>query len=414
MSLNVNEIRKEFPSLKEKFNGRQAIFFDSPGGTQVPKRVIDAMKDYFLRKNSNTHGVFETSIRTDSTIEEARIVASDFLNSSPDEIVFGNNMTSLTFHLSRSLSKEIKKGDEIIVTRLEHDANISPWLMLAEDTGAKIRWCEINKEDCTLEMEDLKSKINERTRIIAICYASNSVGTINDVKKVVKWGKEVGAITYVDAVQYAPHGLIDVKDLGCDFLVCSSYKFFGPHLGILYGKREHLNRWRAYKVRPVPDFSPEKWETGTQNHEGIAGFISAVEYIAELGVKYGGESKESPRRIKIIRAFEMIKDYESKLCGYLLEELSNIRNVKIYGIRSLNRCNERVPVISIRKEGKSPEEMAKALARENIFCWHGHFFAIEIQRALGLDDKGGFLRIGLVHYNTREEIKKFISCIERI
>lgn len=247
MSLIVNEIREEFPALKEKFRGRPAIFFDNPGGTQVPQKVIDAVKDYLIRKNSNTHGVFETSMLTDLTIYEAHRAGADLLGADPEEIVFGNNMTSLTFHLSRSLAKEISEGDEIMVTRLDHDANISPWLLVAENRGARIVWVDINPDNCTLDMEGLKNKINERTKIIAFCYASNASGTINDVKTIVKWAKEVGAITYVDAVQFAPHGFIDVKEIDCDFLVCSSYKFFGPHLGILYGKRENLERLKAYK-----------------------------------------------------------------------------------------------------------------------------------------------------------------------
>ncbi len=414
MLLDVNEIRKQFPSLNEKFRGRKAIFFDNPGGTQVPQRVIDAISDYLIRKNSNTHGVFETSILTDLTIEEAHRAGADLLGSEPQEIVFGSNMTTLTFHLSRSLAKEISEGDEIIVTRLDHDANISPWLLLAEDRGAKIVWADINPDDCTLNMEELRKKINERTKIVAFCYASNATGTVNDVKTIVKWAKEVGAITYVDAVQFAPHGFIDVKELDCDFLVCSSYKFFGPHLGILYGRKEILERLKAYKARPVPESLPEKWETGTLNHEGMAGFISAVDYIAEIGVKYGGVKKDSSRRDKIKKAFEVIKIYESKLSIEMLDRLSNIKNLKIYGIKEKSRLNQRVPVFSMRKEGKNPREIAKILASENIFCWSGHFFAIEVVRRLGFEEKGGFLRIGLVHYNTFEEIDKFISLIERI
>jgi len=414
MLLDVNEIRKQFPSLNEKFRGRKAIFFDNPGGTQVPQKVIDAITDYLIRKNSNTHGGFETSIMTDLTIEEAHRAGADLLGSEPEEIVFGSNMTTLTFHLSRSLAREISEGDEIIVTRLDHDANISPWLLLAEDRGAKIVWADINPEDCTLNMEELRNKINERTKIVAFCYASNSTGTVNDVKTIIKWAKEVGAITYVDAVQFAPHGFIDVKDLGCDFLVCSSYKFFGPHLGILYGRREILERLRAYKARPVPEALPEKWETGTLNHEGMAGFISAVDYIAEIGFKYGGLKDGSSRREKIKKAFEVINSYESKLSIEILDKLSNIKNLRIYGIKDKSRLNQRVPVFSMRKEGKNPREIAEILASENIFCWSGHFFAIEVIRRLGLEEKGGFLRIGLVHYNTLEEIDKFISLIERI
>lgn len=414
MSLNVNEIRSEFPSLKENFGGKPAIFFDNPGGTQVPFKVIESIKEYLTRKNSNTHGVFETSIKTDMTIDAAHRAGADLLGAEPEEIVFGQNMTTLTFNLSRSLAKEIKEGDEIIVTRLDHDANISPWLMISEERGAKIVWVDVNPEDCTLDMNDLKKKINERTKIIAFCYASNAVGTVNDVKTIVKWAKEVDALTYVDAVQYAPHNLIDVKELDCDFLVCSSYKFFGPHLGILYGKREHLEGLRAYKARPVPEILPEKWETGTLNHEGMEGFIAAVDYIAEIGVKYGGIRKESSKRERIKRAFELIREYESKLAETFIERALSIKNLRIYGIKDKKKFSDRVPVFSIRKDGVSPDEMAKIFASENIFCWSGHFFAIEIVRRLRLENKGGLLRVGFVHYNIIEEIEKFFTILEKI
>ena len=267
--LDVHAVRAQFPAMQENFNGRPGIFFDNPGGTQVHESVIAAMTDYLTRRNANTHGVFETSIRSDAVIDYARQAAADFVGAETNEIVFGNNMTSLTFALGRSLAAEFGPEDEIVVTRLDHDANVSPWLMLAEDTGAQVRWADVDVETCTIDMEHMQSLINPRTRLVAVGYASNAVGTINDVATVTSWAKAVGAYTFIDAVQYAPHGLLDVKRLDCDFLACSAYKFYGPHAGILFGKREHLQRLRAYRVRPAGEELPGKWETGTKNHEGL-------------------------------------------------------------------------------------------------------------------------------------------------
>ncbi len=294
--LDVDSVRAQFPALHEAYNGKPAIFLDNPGGTQVPRRVIEAMTDYLTRRNANTHGVFETSRRTDATIDHARQAAADLLGADTDEVVFGNNMTSLTFALSHALAREFGPGDEIVVTRLDHDANVSPWVMMAEDAGATVQYADVDMETCTLDMEHLRSLITPATKLVAVGYASNASGTINDVKTIIGWAKENKAYTFIDAVQYAPHGLIDVKALDCDFLACSAYKFFGPHVGILYGKRAHMNRLRAYHVRPAGDLSPDKWEQGTKNHEGLAGVAAAIDYLAELGVRYGHASAGDTRR----------------------------------------------------------------------------------------------------------------------
>jgi cysteine desulfurase family protein (TIGR01976 family) len=411
--LDASNIRRQFPALQETYNGRPAIFFDNPGGTQVPQRVIDAMVDYLTRRNANTHGAFETSIRTDAIIDGARQAVADLLNAQPNEIVFGNNMTSLTFHLSRSLAREIRPGDEIVVTRLDHDANVAPWAMLVRDTGAALKMVEIDLEDCTLDLDHLHSLITTRTKLVAVGYASNLAGTINDVKTITDWAHEAGALCFVDAVQYAPHGLIDVNALNCDFLACSAYKFFGPHAGILYGKAEHLARLTAYKVRPASDAAPDKWETGTKNHEGLAGVTAAIDYIAELGSLYGRALFSASRREKLQAAFVEIERYEQMLIERLIGGIQVINGARIYGITKRADWKSRVATVSIRKEGTTPQQLAEALAAENIFAWDGNCYALNLSEALGVEESGGLLRLGLVHYNTLDEIDQCLRVIEK-
>jgi cysteine desulfurase family protein (TIGR01976 family) len=412
--LDVTNIRRQFPALQESYNGRSAIFFDNPGGTQVPQQVIGAMVDYLTRRNANTHGLFETSARADAIIEGARLAAADLLGAQPDEIVFGNNMTSLTFHLSRSLVREIRPGDEIVVTRLDHDANVAPWMALARDTGAAIQVVDIDLENCTLDLDQLQSLLSTRTKLVAVGYASNLAGTINDVKTITEWAHQAGALCFVDAVQYAPHGLIDVKEIGCDFLACSAYKFFGPHVGILYGKAEHLARLHAYKVRPASDMAPEKWELGTKNHEGLAGVTAAVDYLAELGTTYGRAIFSASRREKLAAAWVEIERYEQMLIEHLIGGIEVINGARIYGISQRADWKSRVATVSIRKEGTTPERLAKALAAENIFTWHGNSYALNLSEALGVEESGGLLRLGLVHYNTLDEIDQCLRVIERV
>jgi cysteine desulfurase family protein (TIGR01976 family) len=412
--LNTREIRRQFPALQEEFNGRPAIFFDNPGGTQVHGSVIQAMADYMIRRNANTHGLFETSRRTDEVIDEAHRAVADLLGCEADEVVFGNNMTSLTFQISRSLAREFRPRDEIIVTRLDHDANVMPWVMAAEDMGASVQWVDIDVETGTLDMYDMRRKITPRTKLVAIGYASNATGSINDVARIIQMAKEVKAYTYVDAVQYAPHNLIDVKALGCDFLACSSYKFFGPHAGQLYGKREHLERLVPYKVRPASDEPPGKWETGTQNHEAMAGVTAAINYLAEVGVVYGRERDMASRRQKLIAAWEVIHAYEMQLIERLINGLMSIPGVRIYGITDRSDWNQRLATVVIRKSGASPQQLAGALAAQNIFAWDGNFYALSISERMGVEESGGFLRLGLVHYNTPEEIDRCLDVIDRV
>ena len=412
--LDVANLRRQFPALQDLYNGQSAVFFDNPGGTQVPQRVIDAMVDYLARRNANTHGLFETSKRTDATIAGARQAAADLLGAKPDEIVFGANMTSLAFHLSRSLGRELQAGDEIVVTRLDHDANVAPWVALARDIGASVQVADVDLETCTLDMEHVRSLITARTKLVAVGYASNLSGTINDVRTVVQWAKEAGALSFVDAVQYAPHGLIDVKELDCDFLACSAYKFFGPHVGVLYGKPEHLARLLPYKVRPADDAAPDRWETGTKNHEGLAGLTAAVDYLADLGSLYGGAMFSAPRRAKLIAAWTEIDRYEQMLIERLIGGLQAIKRVRVYGITNRADWRRRVATVSIRKEGTTPAQLAEALAAENIFAWNGNFYALGISEALGVEESGGLLRLGLVHYNTLDEIDRCLLALDRV
>lgn len=411
--LNVQAIRQQFPALQELYHGKPGIFFDNPGGTQVPQRVIDAISDYLTRRNANTHGVFETSRRTDMVIDQARQAAAALLGAASDEVVFGNNMTSLTFALSHSLAAEFNPGDEIVLTRLDHDANVSPWLMMAEDRGVEVRWADIDVENCTIDMTHLQSLINARTKLVAVGYASNASGTINDVQTIIGWAKAVGAYSFIDAVQYAPHGLIDVKALDCDFLACSAYKFFGPHVGLLYGKREHLARLRAYRVRPAGEELPGKWETGTKNHEGIAGVAAAVDYLAAVGVTDGGAPTQASLREKLCAAWPVITAYEQMLVERLIGGLQTIKGIHIYGITSPAEWHKRMATVSIRKEGTTPEALALALAAENIFAWNGNFYALSLTQRLGVEESGGLVRLGLVHYNTVEEIDHCLRILDR-
>ena len=432
-ALDLASIRAQFPSLSQTVNGHPVVFFDGPGGTQVPQRVIDAISNYLRHDNANTGGAYATSRNTDAMLGEARAAMGDFLNCGADEIVFGPNMTTLTYAISRSFGREIGgrelgPGDEILVTRLDHDANVSPWLAL-EEKGVTIRWAEIHKEDCTLDVEDLAAKLNSKTKLVAIGYASNAVGTINPVKEIVRLAHANGALAYVDAVHYGPHGLIDVKDLDCDFLACSTYKFFGPHMGVLFGKREHLERLRPYKVRPLTDAVPNRWEWGTLNHECIAGIAACVEYIADLGrrenptsrkgsEKWGTQPDASSRRAAIVTAFETIHRYEQSLMKRLIAGISEIPQLKIYGITDPSCFDWRCPTLAIRvvdqNENQTPLALATELGERGFFTWDGNYYALNLTEQLDVEKSGGFLRIGLVHYNTAEEVDRLLAALKEI
>jgi cysteine desulfurase family protein (TIGR01976 family) len=424
-SPDLSSYRRYFPSLELEVNGNRAIYFDNPGGTQVAQQVIDAMVTYFREANANSHGAFLTSNRTDQILADARSAMADFLHAaSPNEIVFGPNMTTLTFAFSRAISKTLQPGDEIVVTILDHDANVAPWLALQE-RGVVIRTVDVHPDSVTLNMEDMRSKISERTRVVAVGYASNAVGTINDVATIIRWAHEVGSLAWIDAVQFAPHGPIDVQSLDADFLVCSSYKFFGPHLGILYGKSEHLEKFPAYKVRPASNSIPDRWETGTQNHEGLAGLVGLIDYLAMIGREHGSQYSEmfnvdlggslySDRQRELKVAVHAIMDYERGLTAQLLSGLLEIKGLQVYGITNPQQLAWRVPTIACNIEGHTPRELAKHLAAQGIFVWDGNYYALGIMERLELEGKGGALRLGMAHYNTISEIDRVLECLEQI
>jgi cysteine desulfurase family protein (TIGR01976 family) len=407
-TFDIAWVREQFPSLKLQVNGRTAAFLDAPAGTQVPKQVMHAIQDYLLNANANTCGAFETSRRNDAMIAATRRAMADFFNCDPVEVVFGQNMTTITFALARAIGRELKPGDEIVVTKLDHDANVAPWRAL-EEKGVVVRQVDIREDDCTLDLEDLKSKITPKTRLVAVGYASNMVGTINPIAGITKVAHAAGALIFIDAVHYAPHGLIDVKALDCDFLVCSPYKFFGPHMGTLFGKREHLQRFKPYKVRPASDAIPDCWETGTQVQELIAGIAAAVDYIAELGRHCNASVKN--RRDSLQAAYRATVPYERALLTKLLEGLKLIRGVKIYGIIDPKRFGERCATISVRIGEHHPTESAKFLGDRGIFTWDGNFYALNLSERLGIEQKGGVLRIGLVHYNTADEVERLLAAL---
>jgi cysteine desulfurase family protein (TIGR01976 family) len=416
MPLDLSAIRAQFPALK-----RNCIFLDNPAGTQVARTVLDRMKDYLVEHNANHEGAFATSRESDALVEQARQAAADFLNAqSSSEIVFGPNMTSLTFNISRSLARTFKPGDEIVVTRLDHDANITPWVMAAEERGCQVGWVDFHPEDGTLDMEEMRKAIERKPRLVAVGYASNALGTINPVAQITRMAHEAGSLVYIDAVQYAPHGPIDVQKLGCDFLVCSSYKFFGPHMGVLYGKYDLLDKLTAYRVRPAPADPPGKFETGTGNFEGICGALGALEYIQWVGETFGSEHLErysgeySGRRLSFKLGMSAIRSYEYGLSRSLLDILADTPGVTVYGIKDTRRLEERVPTCAFTLRGKNPHQVAEELDEANIFVWDGNYYALEVTTRLGLEDSGGMVRVGPVHYNTGEEIKKFGEVLSKI
>jgi len=410
-TLDLVWVRSQFPALAQTVGGHAAVFLDGPGGTQVPQQVIDAIADYLSRNNANTGGAYHTSRNTDRMIAEARSAMGDFLNCDADEIVFGANMTALTFAMSRAIGRELAPGDEIVLTLLDHDANFSPWKAL-EEKGVVIRTVKFNEGDCTLDMSDLAAKIGKRTRLVAVGYASNAVGTINNVAEVVRLARQVEALSYIDAVHYAPHGPIDVRALDCDFLVCSTYKFFGPHMGVLYGKREHLKRLRPYKVRPNTDNIPNCWEWGTLNHECIAGIKACVDYWEELGRRVTPAA--TTRRAAILAAHEAIHKHERQMMEKMIAGMVAIPGLKLYGITDPRRFENRCATIAVRIQGHTPLELATKLGDRGFFTWDGNYYALNVTEQLDVERLGGFLRIGLVHYNTMEEVERLLASLREI
>lgn len=417
MPLDISHIRSQFPSLD-----RPAIFFDNPGGTQIARQSLDRINRYLLECNANHEGAFETSRKSDEVLNEAHAAMADFLNAArPEEAVFGNNMTTLTLHLSRSLARTLGRGDEILVTRLDHDANISPWLLVAEDRGCKVTWIDFDVEDGTLKLDEFEKALARKPKLAAFGYASNALGTVNPVRKITEMAHAAGALVYVDAVQYAPHGPIDVQALGVDFLVCSAYKFFGPHAGALYGRAELLEELKAYKVRPATDSIPGKWETGTQNHEGIAGVLGALEYFEWLGKTFGSEQEEglrergyTGRRLELKKAMTALRAYEFEVSQALLDTLTGIPGLRLYGLSDPRRLDERVPTFSFTLGGKHPRAVAEALDKENIYVWDGNYYALAVTERLGLEGSGGMVRVGAAHYNTLDEVGRLGEVLRRM
>jgi cysteine desulfurase family protein (TIGR01976 family) len=416
MPLDLPTIRSKFPALL-----RPAIFFDNPGGTQVAQPVLDRIHAYLVDHNANHGGAFETSRASDAILEEAHAAMADFYHvSRPEEIIFGNNMTSLTFAISRAIARTWQPGDEIVVTRLDHDANITPWVMAAEDRGCAVRWVDFHPEDGTLDLESFRKALEGNPRLVAFGYASNALGTVNPVAELTRLAHAAGAWVYIDAVQYAPHGPIDVQALDCDFLVSSSYKFFGPHAGILYGKYEHLDQLKAYKVRPAPEDPPGKWMTGTQNHEGIAGVLGALEYLEWVGENFGEDFQEKyagryqGRALKLKQAMSAIRAYEFELSRLLLDALEETPGVTLYGLTDRRSLEERVPTVSFTLKGWHPRRVAEALDQANIYVWDGNYYALAVTERLGLEESGGMVRVGAAHYNTVAEIKRFGETLGKI
>ena len=398
IDIDLQSVRRQFPALGLKIDGQPVVYLDNPAGSQVPQRVIDRTAAYWRTMNANQGGTFATSQRSDALIAEVRQAAATFLNAaSSDEIVFGPNMTTLTFALSRAIGREMRPGDEIVVTRLEHDANVSPWLALQE-RGVTVRFVDIQVPECTVDMSDLQRQLPPRTRLVAVTQASNAVGTIPDLAAVSRAAHAAGAWLWVDAVHYGPHGPIDVRAIDCDFLVCSSYKFYGPHQGILYGRRELLQRLRPYKVRPATDEGPSRWETGTQNHECLAGLLGAFEYLAELG------GADRVLRPSLETAMDRIRRHERALAARLIDGLQQIPGIKLYGITAPDELERRVPTVSLTWPPHRPETLARWLASHQVFATNGDHYATELMAKLRLADDGGTLRIGIAHYNTASEV----------
>ncbi|HEV7255251.1 MAG TPA: cysteine desulfurase-like protein [Mesorhizobium sp.] len=409
MTFNVEAVRAEFPGIAR---AADRVFFDNPAGTQIAGRAIERMMGAMTEANANLGGYFDTSLRAGELVEEARQTAAAFLDApSPDEIVFGQSMTALTFAISRALGTTMKAGDAVLLTRMDHDANVAPWLEMAEERGLEIRWLDFDPDTCEFDMAALDRLADERLKLAAVNFASNVTGTINDVGAIASRVRAAGGFTYVDAVQFAPHGVIDVQALGCDFLVCSGYKFFGPHCSILWGRAELLDALPARKVRPAPDQGPGKWEQGTQSRELIAGVAGAIEHFAWLGDRFGGTRGAASLRERITAGLRAADAYERALTKTLIEGLSTFEGLRIHGLSASQMLGRRVPTVSFTLQDRSPHEIARAMAERRIQVWSGHNYGIEPVRRLGLDLESGVLRVGLAHYNTAEEVARFLEAL---
>lgn len=420
MAFELEAVRAEFPALALQDNGTPRIYFDNPAGTQVPQIVVDRMSECLIQANANLGGYFETSRRADAIVDEAHQALADFLNApSADEIIFGQNMTTLTLYLSRSIGRTLQRGDEIILSRMDHDANVTPWTLLAADLGLTVRWLPFNLDTFEFDLAELDRLLNAKTRLVCIGGASNLLGTINDVKAISTKARAAGAWSYIDAVQLAPHVAVDVQDIGCDFLACSAYKFFGPHQGIVWGRRDVLESLTAYKVRPAPKGIPGCFETGTQSHEGMAGSAAAIDYFAWVGQTMAQDylqanTQYSGRSRLVHAALDCLFDYEQELALHLIEGLQLIPGVRVLGVTDKNAMDRRVPTVSFVADGKGSAAIARGLAARNIFVWSGHNYAVEAADALGILKTGGAVRVGPVHYNSAAEIDTLLDCLDEV
>lgn len=412
MEFPIEWVRSHFPALKRNLNGKPVVFLDGPAGSQVPESVADAVRAYMLTMNANHGGPFATAVESDEMLEAAHSGVADFLGTcEPDCVVFGPNMTTLTLALSRALAQTWNPGDEIIVSQLDHDANVTPWKLAAADAGVTVREIRLNPSDCTLCMDSLDEALSARTRLVAVGYAANATGTINPVKEIISRAQGIGALTSIDAVHYAPHGLIDVTELDCDFLMVSAYKFFGPHVGVMYGKRDLLERIRPYKLRPSPEELPGRWMTGTQNHEGLAGTLAAVDYMASLGQQISPTTKT--RRDRLIAAYAALREYERTLSTRLINGLTGISGVRVHGITAEAEFDLRVPTVSVTFSGASPKTLCRQLGELGVFTWSGNHYALPFTESAGLEPEGT-LRIGALHYNTLDEVDRAVAVLSEI
>jgi cysteine desulfurase family protein (TIGR01976 family) len=409
-ALDVAALRERFPALaRTGEDGRPVIYADAPGGSQVPDTVIHAIAAHLRRGISNTHGAFAASRETDATIASARRATADLTGADPGEVVFGPNATTLLLHLSRSFGRTLDPGDEVVVTVLDHDANVRPWVLAARDAGATVRWVDVRDDDVTLDLDAFDAALSERTRLVAFTLASNAVGTIPPAAELIRRAHAAGALVAVDGVHLAQHRLLDRAGLNADVLACSPYKFFGPHLGILAVRRELLETWTPYKLRPAPDEAPERWETGTQDHEGLAGVEAAVDYLAALGDAAAGAG--ASRRERLVAGYDAIAAHEHALAGRFLEGLASLPHVRLHGIGEPGRLDERTPTFALRVGDRHPLETATELGRRGIYVWDGHYYAITIMERLGLLDTGGAVRIGFCHYHTADEVDRVLEAL---
>jgi cysteine desulfurase family protein (TIGR01976 family) len=411
---DLSIVRGRFPALSRTQDGQPVVFADSPGGSQVPDTVIEAVADHFRGGVSNSGGAFAASEETDELVLSARRAGADLVGARPDQIVFGANATTLLLHLSRSFARTLSEGDTLVLTRLDHDANVRPWVLAARDAGARIRWVDIDPSDTTLDLASFDEALAERPRLVAFTLASNGTGTVTPAAALIPRAKAAGALVAVDGVHLAQHRAIDFERLGADVLAVSPYKIFGPHMGMVAATREVLDGWDPYRVRPAETYpSPERWETGTQNHEGMAGFVAAVDYLAGVGTTFGAPAGTA-RRDAVVAAFDAIRAHERGLATRFLEGIARIDAVRLYGVPGIDRLDERTPTFAVRLGDQDPRETSKRLAERGIYTWDGHYYAMELFERLGILDSGGAVRIGFCHYHSPDEVDRVVEALSEL